>query len=175
VDSLPSCPLPTRAKPWYRQHWPWLLMAGPAIAVVAGLITVYIAWSTDDGVVAEDYYKRGLLINESLERSARGAQLQVGAIVRVGGDGAVRVDVTGLAAAALPAVVTLRLIHATRAGHDRVAVLARDRDGAYRGRVDPPPPGRWLVSVETDAWRLPVAEIAGRPDEVRLGTERQQR
>lgn len=167
--------LPTLVTPWYRQRWPWLLMAGPAIVVVAGFATAYIAWSTDDGVVAEDYYKRGLLINKSLARGARGAELQVGAIVHVGADGAVRVDVTGLPGAAVPAAVTLRLIHATRAGLDRVAVLARDADGAFRGRIEPPPPGRWLVSVETDGWRLPMAEVAGRPDEVRLGTEAQAR
>ena len=157
--------------PWYRQHWPWLLMAGPAIVVVAGFVTAWIAWSTDDGVIAEDYYKRGLLINKSLERGALGVQLGMGAIVRVGADGAVRVDVTGPAGAAPPAALTLRLIHATRAGQDRIAVLARDPDGSYRGSVDPPPAGRWRVSVETESWRLPAAEIAGRPEEVRLGIE----
>ena len=157
--------------PWYRQRWPWLLIAGPLIVVIAAFITAYIAWSTDDGVIAEDYYKRGLLINKSLARGARGAELGLGAIVHVGADGTVRVDLTGPAGFEAPAAVTLRLVHATRAGHDRSAALARDADGAYRGRVDPPPAGRWLVSVETDTWRLPSAEVAGRPDEVRLGTE----
>src|SRR5512137_836675 len=146
--------------PWYRQRWPWLLIAGPLTVVVAGFITAYLAWSTDDGVIAEDYYKRGLLINRSLERSA---------------DGAVRVDLTGPAGFAPPAAITLRLVHATRAGLDRSAVLARDPQGAYSGRVEPPPAGRWLVSVETESWRLPAAEVAGRPDEVRLGTERDAR
>ena len=169
----PAMPKPnTLLLPWYRQHWPWLLMAGPAIVVVAGFVTAYIAWSTDDGVVAEDYYKRGLLINKSLERSARGTELGVGAIVRVSADGTVRVDVTGPADVAPPAAVTLRLIHATRAGQDRIAALARGPDGAYHGRVEPPPAGRWRVSVDTDHWRLPAAEIAGRPEEVRLGIER---
>ena len=51
-----------------RERWPWLLMAGPAIVVVAGFVTLYIAVSTDDGVIAEDYYKRGLLINRALAR-----------------------------------------------------------------------------------------------------------
>jgi len=175
---MPSCAMSKPNSlliPWYRQHWPWLLMAGPAIVVVAGLVTAYIAWSTDDGVVAEDYYKRGLLINKALERGARGAQLRIGAIVRVGPDGTVRVDVTGPADVASPGALTLRLIHATRAGHDRIAALARDPDGTYRGRIEPPPPGRWQVSVEADSWRLPMAEIAGTPDEVRLGIEREPR
>jgi hypothetical protein len=160
-------------KPWYRERWPWFLVAGPALVVVAGLVTAYIAWSTDDGVIADDYYKRGLLINRSLERGARSEALRIGAIVHIAGDGTARVELTGLTDVAAPAVLTLRLIHATRAGYDRVVVLARDRDGAYRGHIEPPPPGRWMVSVETDVWRLPMAEIAGRPDEVRLGVARE--
>ena len=36
------------APPWYREPWPWLLMAGPAAVVVAGLITAWIAVKTDD-------------------------------------------------------------------------------------------------------------------------------
>ena len=30
----------TIAKPWYREPWPWLLMLGPAVVVVAGFITL---------------------------------------------------------------------------------------------------------------------------------------
>ena len=29
--------------PWYREPWPWILMAGPAIVVVAGFATLFIA------------------------------------------------------------------------------------------------------------------------------------
>ena len=175
---MTTCPVPASdrsVKPWYRERWPWLLIAGPALVVVAAVGTAYIAWSTDDGVIAEDYYKRGLLINRSLERGARGEALRIGAIVLVQGDGAAQVELSVLTGDALPSAVTLRLIHATRAGNDRVVVLARDRDGAYRGRIAPLPPGRWMVSVETELWRLPMAEIGGRPDEVRLGIARDAR
>ena len=49
--------------PWYRQRWPWLLIAGPALVVVAAFFTLWLSVSSDDGVIADDYYKRGLLIN----------------------------------------------------------------------------------------------------------------
>ena len=39
-------------KPWYREPWPWLLMAGPAIVVVAGVTTAVIAFRGADGLVA---------------------------------------------------------------------------------------------------------------------------
>jgi len=40
-------------QPWYRHPWPWILMAGPAIVVVAGLVTAFLAVTTFDGLVAE--------------------------------------------------------------------------------------------------------------------------
>ena len=31
------------AKPWYREPWPWIMMAGPAAVVVAGAVTMWLA------------------------------------------------------------------------------------------------------------------------------------
>ena len=30
-------------KPWWKQLWPWLLISGPALAMVACVITIYLA------------------------------------------------------------------------------------------------------------------------------------
>ncbi len=159
--------------PWYRDRWPWLLIAGPAIVVVAGFATAWLAWSTDDGVVADDYYKRGLVINRQLERSERGAALSLGAVLEIASDGAVSLRLSSPGNATMPPPTVLaRLTHATRPGEDRVATLTRGVDGVYVGRMAPPPPGRWLISVETDAWRLPTVEAGGEVREVRLGTAR---
>jgi hypothetical protein len=160
------------AIPWYRHRWPWLLIAGPAIVVVAALATAWLAWSTDDGVVADDYYKRGLVINRQLERSSRGKALGLGATLSVAADGAVRMELAGLADSEMPPAVRVRLANATRAGLDREATLARVAGGAYAGRVETPPRGRWLVTVETDAWRLPAVEVSDLSAEVRLGMAR---
>ena len=46
-------------KPWYRHPWPWILMAGPAIVVVAGVATAVIAVKTADGLVGEDGARQG--------------------------------------------------------------------------------------------------------------------
>ena len=56
------------ARPWYREPWPWILMAGPFTVVVAGMITLWLALESSDGMVADDYYKRGLAINQTLSR-----------------------------------------------------------------------------------------------------------
>lgn len=33
----------TDQKPWYKQFWPWFIMAIPACGVIAGITTVFIA------------------------------------------------------------------------------------------------------------------------------------
>ena len=40
-------------KPWYRHPWPWILMAGPAVVVVAGALTAIIAFQGADPLVAD--------------------------------------------------------------------------------------------------------------------------
>ena len=44
-----------------------LIIAGPAIVVVAGFVTLWLAVSRPDPVVAEDYYRQGIEINKTLE------------------------------------------------------------------------------------------------------------
>ena len=54
--------------PCYRHRWPWLLMLGPFIVVVAAAVTVYLAVISNDGLVDGDYYKQGLAINQTTAR-----------------------------------------------------------------------------------------------------------
>lgn len=54
------------AAPWWRFPLVWMVIAGPAAVVVAGIATVWIAVLTPDPVVAEDYYRRGMQINQTL-------------------------------------------------------------------------------------------------------------
>ena len=69
------------AGPWYREPWPWLLMAGPAAVIVAGVVTAWIAFATFDGLVADDYYRQGRAINQELKRSQRASDLGLSASV----------------------------------------------------------------------------------------------
>jgi hypothetical protein len=64
-DSNPSAP---PARPWWRHGYLWLVLAGPAVVVVASVITFGIIAGGADSVVAEDYYRRGIQINQQLAR-----------------------------------------------------------------------------------------------------------
>lgn len=159
--------------PWYRQRWPWLLMLGPAIVVVAGFVTLWLAITSFDGLVADDYYKRGLGINRTLERAERAAALGLVAIIDVDAGGAARVALSSTVVdlKAAPALLRLTLLHPTRAGADRRIDMQRGADGSYRGQAGILPPGRWRVGIETDDWRLPTVEIEGELRGVRITAE----
>ncbi|MFZ1910379.1 MAG: FixH family protein, partial [Burkholderiales bacterium] len=68
-----------KGKPWYREPWPWLLIAGPAAVVVASFYTLYLAIVSADGLVDGDYYKDGLAINRVLAREDAAERLDMAA------------------------------------------------------------------------------------------------
>ena len=96
-------------------------------------------------------------MNKEIDRFARARTLGLAATLRVTPDGAATLVLRGSDdPAAAPPAVRLLLAHPTRAGRDRNAVLTRGPDGVYVGTIGPRPGGRWLVTVEADAWRLPT-------------------
>jgi len=66
---------PASTGPWWRFGHVWLIVAGPAIVVVASLITFYLAVTRPDQIVTEDYYRKGTEINQTLGHTAQSASL----------------------------------------------------------------------------------------------------
>jgi hypothetical protein len=139
---------------WYRSKWPWLLMAAPAFSVIGGVAVLCVALASNDGLVAEDYYKRGLAINQTLtrERAAVAGGYRAHLMFAPDRD---RVRVT-LFGENVPAALTLRLVHPTRAGDDRLVQLTRRAERVYEGAVDASIAQRWGVALEDSehSWRL---------------------
>jgi hypothetical protein len=151
---------------WFREPWPWFLMAGPLAVVVASLASAWIAVASDDGVVADDYYKQGLLINQRLADTARERVPAPVATISFAGDGAVRVHLDDLPAP--PARLRLTLAHPGERAPVGLALWRVD-NGDWVGAFFAQPPGRWIVRLESDAWRWPVTTVEGRLSEIRLG------
>jgi uncharacterized protein len=162
----PTSPSPT---PWYRERWPWLLIAGPAVVVVAGAFTAWLAVSSDDGLVAADYYKRGLLINKELALANRAAELGIAARVSVTAEGAIDVELTrGAEPDSEAPALELELARPTKDGASVAAKLVAQGGGRYSGRVAPLTAGRWLVTLRAGDWQLGSATGESLPGQVRL-------
>ena len=57
---------PSLQQPWWRFGYVWLVLSGPAIVVVAGFVTLYLAMSGADPVIDKNYYQKGIEINRTL-------------------------------------------------------------------------------------------------------------
>lgn len=143
------------ARPWYREPWPWILAAGPVIVVIAGLYTAWLAVTSNDGLVTDDYYRRGLAANQTIARSEQATRMGLVAGVRIAGDTlSVRLRARD-AGFVMPPTLTVTISHPTRAGLDQSRLLARDGE-LYSGTVRLPAAGHWLVLLEDQrgTWRL---------------------
>lgn len=144
------------AQPWFREPWPWLLMAGPFVVIVAAFVTAWIAIRSNDGLVTDDYYKKGLAVDQTLAKSRLAEELGISAKLRLAAD---RIEIrltSSKGQAVVPGSLRVTLSHPTRAGLDQSAELGAAESSVYTGQLRLPASGHWLVLVEDDAqtWRL---------------------
>jgi len=157
---------------WYREPWPWIVMSGPAVAVVFSCYAAFLAVHGADPVIDGDYYRRGLAINEELGRGQHAEALGLAARVALdglGGGDAVRLELTS-AQGALPddPTIRLRLIHPSREAADRTATLVRGRSaaggveyvGAWQTAENVAVAVAWRAVVEGRQWRIESAAPA---------------
>ena len=169
-------PMSGGVTPWYRQAWPWFLIALPATAVIGGLITAYLAARGFDGPVATDYYRQGLAINREVARAQVARELGLVARVDLAGFGTgdpVRIEIEARDAIPAAEEIQLRLVHPGRPEADRAALLKRSaldadqRRAVYQGTLtasQTADPGvvTWQVALESRDWRIDDSLTAGR-------------
>ena len=68
-------PTPAASAPWWKFGYVWMVLAGPAIVVVASFVTLYLAVTRPDPLVTTDYYRKGIEINQTLTQEASAASL----------------------------------------------------------------------------------------------------
>jgi hypothetical protein len=142
------------AKRWYAEPWVWLLIALPMSAVIGGIITIYLAVTTSDGLVVDDYYRRGKAINMDLARDVAAANH--GLRARLDLDFSSRRILLTLDSSdnQHPAQVRFSLLHPTRPGYDQIVPLQPVSGGRYAGTLQDMQDGNWYVQLEADDWRL---------------------
>lgn len=143
------------APPWYRQFWPWFIIAIPASSVLVGSLMLTLAIRNPDPIVVDNYYKEGLAINRQLDRQRIAAELGIQALVRFDAERGL-LSIEALEAGRLRGPLKLSLIHPTLAGRDRVSQLEADGQGRYTLPLSGSGNNRWHIALESEAegWRL---------------------
>jgi len=146
--------VPLPRKPWFAEPWVWLLIALPGAAVIGGIVTLYLAISTSDGLVVDDYYKRGKAINMDLARDEAAARYDLQASLLLDPVGRILHVELSPVAGSWPDTLLLDVMHPTRAGADQRVALRHTGSGGYQGHLDALADGHWYVQLSADDWRL---------------------
>lgn len=147
---------PEHLMPWYRQFWPWFLMALPASAVIASLYTVFIAFMYQDDLVVDNYYKQGLAINQTLRQQQLANDLGLAASAEwnmVSNE--LKLTFSDVNPIDAP-LLKLTLVHATMIELDQVVFLKKEKTNNYTAKIANFKSGKWHLILEpVDAqWQI---------------------
>ena len=144
-------------KPWYRQPLVWLVICFPATAVIVGLSLLVLSIVVDDGVVVDDYYKKGKEINQVLTRDKKAKELGLRGVSVFAADSK-RFSVTLASADGINLddnSIQLDLMHATRGKMDVSLPLIAQGNGLYQATLQNNlAKGPWHVQISTPEWRV---------------------
>lgn len=159
-------PPTTDTKPWYKQFWPWFVIALPATSVVAGLITVVIAVQNKPDIVRDDWYKDGLAINQRKDKNERAKVLGITFAYSLDRDNK-RLNIVsqGIDTAATP-TLSLVLLHPTMSERDADVTAALMPDQHYAALLHEIPTGYYHVQVSAPGmdWQVNGDIQFGNPD-----------
>ena len=147
---------PEKPIAWYKQFWPWFIIFFPASAVVAGLITVGIAFKYSDSLVKDNWYKDGKAINQRLDKQKRAKALGINALITLDRDKkhlALTLDnVDGLQSNS----VNVSLFHPTQPEKDREYQAYYTPQGQFVIQLQVIPSGFYHIAInpKNTEWKL---------------------
>ena len=142
----------TDKKKWYKQFWPWFVMALPLTAVIGAVNLLITSIENQPDMVVDDYYKKGKGINEDLSLIKEAKRLNISAELT---------QIENELIIILPkredrSSISISLYHPTLAARDISTLLTADGKGAYHLITDEPLTGKWRLRIEPfdKMWRL---------------------
>ena len=109
---------------WYQEPWLLLVVGGPLVVVCASIFTGAIAFMGSDKVVAEDYYKQGLMIDKDIQRDAKARELKMAATLQFdASSNKIRMTLSG--SGALPDSLQLSVASAASDGMSVAEIIRR--------------------------------------------------
>lgn len=142
----------TVAPVWYKQFWPWFVIAVPFASVLMGVVQLYAALNSSSDLVKEDYYKEGLAINKVITQKEAAERLGITALLRLD-------NLTGelilSTENATSAEINALFAHAAVSKKDFSVVFHQIQANEYRAQLDKPLTGIWNVYLESEqGWQL---------------------
>lgn len=141
-------------KIWYKQFWPWFLIIVPLSSMVLSFTMMTLAFTGEDSMVIDDYYKEGRGINLKIQKLQQAKILNIATKVQVLSD---YIEVTFVSGEAENGeALTLDFFHSTQAFKDFSVTLLRDANGTYRAPLSHKVMGKWHISLHPfdESWKI---------------------
>jgi hypothetical protein len=131
--------------PWYKQFWPWFLIAVPIISLALGITMLMLAINTEDSLVVDDYYKQGKAINNKLEKIRNAKTLNIRTEITFLDN---KVELRFLSEDLNQgAALTLEFYHATQSERDFSLNLTQQANGIYQAPLENALAGKWRIGL----------------------------
>lgn len=135
---------------WYKNGWVWLIIALPALTVVAGIATVVITSLNQPEMVVDDYYKKGKAINQELT------------LYQAYTDSGIELEVRleeqrfELKSSEKLSGIKVNLVHSTQGKRDLNFIMTPNGVGTYTKSLETALTGKWTVFVEPmdGSWKV---------------------
>lgn len=161
------------SRAWYKEPWPWIVMSGPAIVVVAGFYTFYLAVNTQDTLVTDDYYKEGKNIILKVERDEYAINHHISAQVFM------QNDMKGLMVLTKgkydeKSALTLKFFHPTIGKYDLDVPLTQSANNPFQYTATLPErlpaTNSWIVRLQDaqNRWRVESRWIVSQGNNINL-------
>ena len=132
----------------------WLVVGIPAVAVIVGAIVLTLSIVSYDGLVVDDYYKKGMGINQSIERTDRARELGIESAIEFSDNALIKIRLSSNPEYVPPDSLAVSFRHATRPGSDQTVSANRHENTIYHMHLPPLLPGKWHIEIAADGWRI---------------------
>lgn len=155
----------TDSKPWYKQFWPWFLIAIPGSSVITGMVMLTVAIRGGDTLVRDDWYKDGMAINQRLDKQNRAREAGLKAFFSFSpGDNIVQLRIDNLDNTQESALF-LDLVHPTMAQRDMRVELYKAPDDTWFAKLTATPDGLYYAQIRSgqQGWEIDAPINFGNP------------
>jgi hypothetical protein len=141
-------------KVWYKQFWPWFLIIVPLTSMVLSFTMMNLAFTGEDSMVIDDYYKEGRAINLKIQKLQQAQNLNISTKTQVFSDYVEVIFISGEPENG--EALTLDFFHSTQNFKDFSVTLFRDANGVYRAPLTEDILGKWQLSLHpfNENWKI---------------------
>ncbi len=142
-------------RPWYKEPYVLMLIGFPLSSIIACMFLIYLAVSTKDTLVRDNYYKDGLAMNQEFKWDKKAQTMDVRLELKIE-DNTAQIQLLNTRLE-LPNTLQLELSHPTLKAQDRDSMLQRQgQQKHYQGFIDLTQDGRYYIQIESmeQSWRI---------------------